>query len=96
MVQCQTRKHELHSLYDAESTVYSFRQGKHMLNHDYYEKFKDNIMTAEWLGSQLGEHNTQIQRIIQQICVDPTQPTDVEQSLPGIKPRTDTWPCVSL
>jgi len=81
MVQCQTRKLKLHSLYDAESTVYSFQQSNHMSNHDYYEKFKDNLMTVERLGSQLGQHDTRVQQFIQQISADPTQPTEAERKL---------------
>jgi hypothetical protein len=31
-----------------------------MSNHDYYERFKDNITTAERLGSEIGCHSSRI------------------------------------
>ena len=43
----QTRKHEVHSLFDAEALVLSYKQSKTLSNHEYYEKCKDNVSTAE-------------------------------------------------
>jgi hypothetical protein len=42
----QTRKNEVHSLFDAEAAILSYKQNKNS-NHDYFEKFKDNVSTAE-------------------------------------------------
>ena len=33
----QTRKHEVHSLFDAEALVLSYKQSKTLSNHEYYE-----------------------------------------------------------
>ena len=54
----QTRKHEVHSLFEAEAHVMAYKQSKNTSNHDYYEKFKDSVATAERLGSDIGLHTS--------------------------------------
>ena len=36
----QTRKHEVHSLFDAEALVLSYKQSKTLSNHEYYEEIQ--------------------------------------------------------
>jgi hypothetical protein len=50
MIQHQTRQKPTHTLLDAETQVYAFKQ-QHLVNNEYYEKFKDLVTNAEWLGS---------------------------------------------
>jgi hypothetical protein len=76
----QTRKHEVHSLFEAEAFVLNYKQGKMVSNHDYYEKFKDSVATAERLGSDIGQHNVRVTAIINETAVDPDVPTDAERS----------------
>mmetsp|Transcript_34224 Transcript_34224/g.48639 ORF Transcript_34224/g.48639 Transcript_34224/m.48639 type:complete len:98 (+) Transcript_34224:598-891(+) len=52
-----------------------------MSNHDYYERLKNNIMTAKRLGGQIGLHNKRVNKILNQIDVIPDQPTDNEWSM---------------
>jgi hypothetical protein len=56
MTQQQTRQYSEHALIEAELQMYLFKQGKHMSNHDYYERFKDNVTTVEQLGGEVGTH----------------------------------------
>ena len=54
MTQKQTRKNEVHSLVEAEALVFSYKQGRNTSDNDYYEKFKDNVTTAERMGGSIG------------------------------------------
>jgi hypothetical protein len=45
MIQRQTRKYNVHTVFDAEYAFYTLQQGRHMSNHDYYTKFKDVVKT---------------------------------------------------
>jgi hypothetical protein len=76
----QTRKHKVHSLFDAEALVLSYKQSKMPSNHEYYEKFKDNVSTAERLGSDIGLHALHITSIVNHIAVSPDVPTAVERT----------------
>ena len=77
----QTRKHEVHSLFDAEAFMLTYKQSKQTLNHEYYEKFKDSVVdTAERLGSDIGLHASRIASILNDIAVDPDVPTAVERA----------------
>ena len=76
----QTRKHKVHSLFDAEALVLSYKQSKMPSNHEYYEKFKDNVSTAERLGSDIGLHASRIASIVNHIAVNPDVPTAVERA----------------
>jgi hypothetical protein len=49
MMLCQTCKKEVHSLFDAEAAILSYKQNK-TLSHDDFEKLKDNVSTAERLS----------------------------------------------
>mmetsp|Transcript_15602 Transcript_15602/g.22623 ORF Transcript_15602/g.22623 Transcript_15602/m.22623 type:complete len:212 (-) Transcript_15602:6-641(-) len=49
-----------------------------MSNHVYYEKFKDNIMTAERLGGQIGVHEKRIDKALIEIAANPRQPSENE------------------
>jgi hypothetical protein len=55
MIQCQTRQKPVHSLFDAETRIFQFKQ-KGLPNNDYYEKFKDLVTIAECPGSDIGAH----------------------------------------
>ena len=74
----QTQKHEVHSLFDAEALVLSYKQIKTLSNHEYYEKFKDNVSTAERLGSDIRLHASHIVSIMNHIAVNPDVPTAVK------------------
>jgi hypothetical protein len=74
----QTRKNEFHSLFDAEAAILSYKQGKQTTNHEYYEKFKDSVATAERLGSGIGQHLARVQSILEDIADDADEPTAME------------------
>jgi hypothetical protein len=67
----QTRKHEVHSLFDAEAFVLtykqSYKQSKQTSNHEYCKKFKDSVATAERFGSDIGLHASRIASILNDI-----------------------------
>jgi hypothetical protein len=44
-------------LMEAEAQVYAFHQCA-LANNEYYDKFKDLVSNAEWLGSNIGVHST--------------------------------------
>ena len=75
----QTRKHEVHSLFEAETLVLTYKQNKKTSNHEYYEKFKDNVATAERLGSNIGMQPSRIASILRGVADDPDVPTDIER-----------------
>jgi hypothetical protein len=85
----QTRKYKTHSLFDAEARVLAYKQGKNESNHEYYEKFKDNISTAERLGSELGAHSSRIEAILDVITADPAAPTDAELAKATVKAKDE-------
>jgi hypothetical protein len=68
----------VHSLFDAESNIYSFRQ-KGLPNNEYYEKFKDLVTNAERLGSIIGIHPDWVETILECIAVDSDNPTEMEK-----------------
>ena len=75
----QTRKHEVHSLFDAEAFVLNYKkQSKQTSNHEYYEKFKDSVPTAERLGSDIGLHASRIASILNHIAMNLDVLTAVE------------------
>jgi uncharacterized membrane protein YgcG len=78
MIQRQTRQKPTHSLLDAETQVYTFRQ-RHLANNEYYEKFKDLITNAERLGSDIGAHTDRVDAILEELAVDPDMPTEGER-----------------
>jgi hypothetical protein len=80
MTLSQTRKHEVHSLFDAKALVLSYKQSKTLSNHEYYEKFNDNVSTAERLGSDIGLHASRIASVVNHIAVNPDVPTPVERA----------------
>jgi hypothetical protein len=63
--QRQTRKYDEHALLEAEIRVFTFKQGKHMSNHDDYERFKDNVTTLERLGGEIGCQAERIKALIE-------------------------------
>jgi hypothetical protein len=75
-----TWKHEVHSLFDAEAFVLNYKQSKQTSNHEYYEKFKDCVATAERLGSDIRLHASRISSILNHIAVNSDEPTDVERT----------------
>jgi hypothetical protein len=70
----------VHSLFDVEALVLSYKQSKTLFNHKYYEKCKDNVFTAERLGSDIGLHASRIASIVNHIAVNPDVPTAVERA----------------
>jgi hypothetical protein len=74
----QTRQHAIHSLFDAEALVLKYTQGRTTSNHDYFEKFKDNVSTAERLGSEIGMQSRRVEAILEDIAIDLLNPTDEE------------------
>jgi hypothetical protein len=54
MTSRQTRKNKVHSLFDAEASVLKYSQSRTTSTHDYFEKCKDNVATAERMGSEIG------------------------------------------
>jgi hypothetical protein len=73
----QTRQYDVHALIKAELRMYMFKQGKHMSNHDYYEKFRDNVTTVERLGGEVGTHASWIIALLKGIA-DPTTAQKVD------------------
>jgi hypothetical protein len=77
----QTRKHEVHSLFDTEAFVLNYKQSKQTSsNHEYYEKFKDSVATAKRLGSDIGLHASHITSILNHIAVTLDVPAAVERA----------------
>ena len=70
----------MHSLFDVEALVLSYKQSNTLSNHEYYKKFKDNVSTAERLGSDIGLHASRIASIVNHIAVNPDVPTAVERA----------------
>jgi hypothetical protein len=85
----QTRKNKVHSLFDAEAAILSYKQNK-TSNHDYFEKFKDNLSTAERLGSDIGQHLARVQSILDDIADNAEEPTAIEPASPDAPPKMDT------
>jgi uncharacterized membrane protein YgcG len=78
MIQRQTRQKPTHSLFEAESQVYAFKQ-RTLANNEYYERFKDLVTNADRLGGDIGGHSDRIDTLLEEIAVDPDMPTDVER-----------------
>jgi hypothetical protein len=78
MTSRQTRKHSIHSLFDAEALVLKYTQSRSMSNHEYFEKFKDNVATAERLGGEIGVQTQRVDAILINIAVDNDIPTEAE------------------
>ena len=58
--------------------MYSFRQ-RTLPNNKYYDKFKDLMMNAKCLGSNIiGVHPDQVETILVSIAADATAPTAAE------------------
>jgi hypothetical protein len=90
MTLCQTRQHAIHSLFDAEALVMKkYTQGKTTSNHDYFEKFKDNVSTADQLGSEIGMQSQRIEAILNNIAIDLLNSTFKHRRA---DPSTDGWP----
>jgi hypothetical protein len=78
MIQCQTCQKLAHSLLDAETQVYTFKQ-RSLANNEYYEKFKDLVTNAERLGSDIGAHPDRTETILEAIVANPDLPTNAER-----------------
>jgi hypothetical protein len=78
MIQRQTWQKPTHTLLDAETQVYAFKQ-QHLANNKYYEKFKDLVTNAERLGSDIGAHADCTDGILDEIAADPDMPIDGER-----------------
>jgi len=78
IIQGQTRRYDMHCTHDAEQQYYQFYQGANMSCHDYYEKYKDIIMTALHLGSDLGSTRKYIEDVLKDKAADPDKPTNTK------------------
>jgi hypothetical protein len=79
MIQHQTRQKPVHSLSDAETRIFQFKQ-KGLANNDNYEKFKDLVSITECLGSDIGAHSDRVDMVLLDITVDPDLPTAAEEN----------------
>jgi hypothetical protein len=77
----QSRKNEVHSLFDAKAAILSYNKQNKTSNHDYFEKFKDNVSTAERLGSDIGQHLARVQSILDDIADNAEEPTAIKLSI---------------
>ena len=66
------------SLQEAEEALFHFKQGEHMSNHEYLEKFCDIVKRVEHHGGEPGCHDSRVTPIIQRIATDPMNPTTDE------------------
>lgn len=55
MNQRQTRKQSTHIVVEADSVVYSFKQGRRVTDAEYFNQFKDKFSTAQQLGGGVAE-----------------------------------------
>jgi uncharacterized membrane protein YgcG len=78
MIQRQTRQKPTHSLFEAETQVYAFKQ-RTLANNEYYERFKDLVTNADRLGGDIGGHSDRIDALLEDIAADPDMPTAVER-----------------
>jgi hypothetical protein len=78
MTQRRTRQKPAHSLLDAKTQVYTFKQ-RSLANNKNYEKFKDLVTNAERPGSDIGAHPDRMETILEAIAADPDLPTDAER-----------------
>jgi hypothetical protein len=78
MTQGQTRQYEYHTAYIAANHVLNFKQEQHMPNHEYYDRFKDLVASADWLGAKVGVLPNQVKVELANIAIDADNPTDEE------------------
>jgi len=78
IIQGQTRRYDMHCTHDAEQQYYQFYQGANISCHDYYEKYKDIVMTALHCGSDLGSTHKYVQEVLKDKAGDPNKPTNAE------------------
>jgi hypothetical protein len=64
MMQRETRQYSVHAIVEAKLRACTYKQGRHTSNHDYYERFKDNVTTIERLGGTFGIHESCVQEIL--------------------------------
>jgi hypothetical protein len=55
MTQGQTRQYEYHTAYITANRMLNFKQEQHMPNHEYYDRFKDLVASADQLGTKVEE-----------------------------------------
>ena len=60
-----TRKKDTVSLQEAEEVLFYFKQGEHMTNHEYLEKFQDIIKRVEHHGGEPGCQDSRVSPIVQ-------------------------------
>jgi uncharacterized glyoxalase superfamily metalloenzyme YdcJ len=60
-VQRQTRRDEDDTLIEAERAVMNYKQNS-LSDSEYYETFKDKVVTADRLGAAIGEHLQEYRR----------------------------------
>jgi hypothetical protein len=78
-VQRQTRRDETSTLLDVEQSIMNFHQ--HTLpDSKYYQSFKDEIETADWLGAAIGEKPDLIAAKLATIMAVPDAPTDAKRA----------------
>jgi hypothetical protein len=77
MMQRETRHYNVHAIVEAEIRACTYKQGRHTSNHDYYERFKDNVTTIERLGGTFGIHESCVQEILKAKNI--TNPTSTQR-----------------
>ena len=73
-----TTKKDAVSLQEAEEALFHFKQGEHMSNHEYLEKFRDIVKRVEHHGGEPGCQDSRVNPILQRTAMDPTTPTTDE------------------
>jgi heptaprenylglyceryl phosphate synthase len=73
---------------DAEAPVFSFQQ-KTLANNKYYNKFKDLVSIAKWLGSNLGVQNALVETILEEIAADPDIPMVQERAQARVRAKDE-------
>mmetsp|Transcript_6154 Transcript_6154/g.8899 ORF Transcript_6154/g.8899 Transcript_6154/m.8899 type:complete len:160 (-) Transcript_6154:953-1432(-) len=81
-----------HSIHCIMREFYSLSQGKHRSNQQYYDEFSTLWSAAKDCGVGIGNHPGGTQETLQEIAVDPRNPTDEERELAKKSPRNNTLP----
>jgi hypothetical protein len=66
MTQHQMHQKPVHTLMKAKAQVYAFRQ-RALANNEYYDKFKDLVSNTKCLSSNIGNHTSRVNTILQAI-----------------------------
>ena len=84
-----TTKKDAVSLQEAEEALFHFKQGEHMSNHEYLEKFRDIVKWVEHHGGEPGCQDSRVNPILQWTAMDPTTPTTDEINKARVRVRNE-------